>query len=116
MGYFPHVPGFEACTDCHDAHELEVKTDQCFTCHAGLEDVKDIRMSDVDYDGDGDATTGLYYEIANIKDALYPAMQAYANDVVGMGIVYNSHAYPYFFVDTNGNGVADPDESNYGNR
>jgi len=116
VGYFPHVPGFEACTDCHDAHELEVKTDQCFTCHAGLEDVKDIRMSDVDYDGDGDATTGLYHEIANIKDALYPAMQAYANDVVGMGIVYNSHAYPYFFVDTNGNGVADPDESNYGNR
>ena len=35
VGYFEHVQGYPSCTDCHDAHELEVKTDNCFTCHAG---------------------------------------------------------------------------------
>ena len=52
-GYFEHAVGFQSCTDCHDAHELEVKADACFTCHAGAEDVSDIRMSAVDFDGDG---------------------------------------------------------------
>ncbi len=100
VGYFPHVPGFEACTDCHDAHELEVMTDNCFTCHAGLESVEDIRMSTDDYDGDGDTTVGLYHEIANLKDALYVAMQAYSEANADTDvIVYNSHAYPYFFND-----------------
>ncbi|MFQ5576626.1 MAG: hypothetical protein ACE5G8_06510 [Anaerolineae bacterium] len=31
-------------------------------------------------------------------------------------IVYEAHSYPYFFADTNGNGEADADEANYGNR
>ena len=30
--------------------------------------------------------------------------------------MYDSHAYPYFFVDTNGDGEATPDEANYGNQ
>jgi hypothetical protein len=62
-GYFEHVDGFASCIDCHDAHELEVKTENCFTCHAGVEDVKDIRKSEVDFDGDGDTTEGLYGEV-----------------------------------------------------
>ena len=37
VGKFAHVPGFTNCTNCHATHELEVKTDQCFTCHAGVE-------------------------------------------------------------------------------
>ena len=64
VGYNEHVEGFATCTDCHDAHELEVKTENCFTCHAGVEDVKDIRKSEVDYDGDGDVEEGIYGEIA----------------------------------------------------
>jgi hypothetical protein len=51
-----------------------------------------------------------------MSDALYAAMQDYAANTVGTGIVYDSHAYPYFFMDTNGNGEADPDEANYGNQ
>ena len=100
VGYFEHVPGFQACTDCHDAHELEVKSEDCFTCHAGLENVEDIRMSTADYDGDGDTTVGLYYEIVNLKDALYVAMQAYSDANAGTDtIVYNPARYPYFFND-----------------
>jgi hypothetical protein len=113
-GYFEHVEGFQACTDCHDAHELEVKTDTCFTCHAGAEDVKDIRITEVDYDGDGDLEEGVYYEVAALRDALYAAMQDYAANA-GAPILYDSHAYPYFFNDTNGNGESDPGEAIFPN-
>jgi len=51
-----------------------------------------------DWDGDGDTTEGVY-GVATIKEALYAAMQVYANDTVGTGIVCNSHSYPYFFTD-----------------
>ena len=115
VGYFPHTEGFETCTDCHDAHELEVKTDSCFTCHAGAEDVKDIRISEVDYDGDGDVEEGLYGEIMTLKEALYAAMQTYAANTAGAPILYDSHAYPYFFNDTDGDGESGPGEAIYPN-
>ena len=100
VGYFEHVAGFQSCTDCHDAHELEVKTAACFTCHAGAEAVEDIRMSAVDYDGDGDVAEGLYGEVAALKEALYGAMQAYSASTAGVdSIVYDGHSYPYFFTD-----------------
>jgi len=99
-GYFEHVEGFASCIDCHDAHELEVKTENCFTCHAGVEDVKDIRKSEVDFDGDGDTTEGLYGEVDTLRDSLYAAMQAYSASAAGVdGIVYDAHSYPYFFTD-----------------
>ena len=34
----------------------------------------------------------------------------------GKPIVYDAEAYPYFFVDTNGNGTADKDEAKFPNR
>jgi len=44
-------------------------------------------------------------------------MQAYAADTAGTeNIVYDSHSYPYFFLDTNGNGEPDPDEAAFPNR
>ena len=112
-GYFPHTEGFESCTDCHDAHELEVKTVSCFLCHGGADEVKDIRKSEVDFDGDGDVTEGLYGEIATLKDALYEAIQAYGS--VGAPIIYDSHAYPYFFNDNDGDGESGPGEAIYPN-
>ncbi len=42
-------------------------------------------------------------------------MQAYAAANT-TPIVYESHSYPYFFADLDGNGEATPDEANYGNR
>ena len=51
-----------------------------------------------------------------MRDDLYVAMQAYATESVGTGVVYDSHSHPYFFIDTNGNGEVDADEVNSGNR
>ena len=101
-------------------HTLEVKLEECSPCHTGasqVEDLKNIRMqgSAVDYDGDGDIEEGIYYEIEGLQGVLYGAIQAYASDA-GVAVVYDSHAYPYFFIDTNANGEPDEDEANYGNK
>lgn len=115
LGKFNHVPGFDNCTDCHNTHELEVKTEACFTCHAGVETVQDIRgpLSTADYDGDGDVTEGIAGEIATYSDKLYAAMQEYATSVIGKAIIYNPNAYPYFFEDTDGNGEINGEEGAY---
>jgi hypothetical protein len=91
----------------------------CSACHTDVEskeDLHDIRMAETDFDGDGDTDEGLTGEISTLYDALYAAIQAYADETVGTPIVYDGHAYPYFFVDTNGNGEADEDEASYGNK
>jgi hypothetical protein len=116
VGFFEHVDGFVACTDCHDAHELEVKTNTCFTCHGGVDDVKDIRVSEVDFDGDGDVEEGIYGEIATLKEALYAALQAYAANTAGAPLIYDSSAYPYFFNDNDGDGFTTPGEAIYPNQ
>ena len=112
---FAHVEGYDTCVKCHDAHSLELKYDKCVTCHTGATDkaaLKNIRMkgSLEDYDGDGNVTEGLYYEVDGLRVKLYQAIQAYATNVSGKGIVYNPAANPYWFIDDNGNGVADPAE------
>jgi hypothetical protein len=91
-----HVAGFDNCIACHGEHGLTLRVDECATCH-GTTDVETIRMSDVDYDGDGDAEEGIAEEVATLREALYAAMQDYATEVVGTGIVYDAHSYPYFF-------------------
>lgn len=73
-----------------------------------MDDPEKIRLSlKEDYDGDGDATEGLAGEVETYKEKLYAAIQAYAKDVAGVGIVYNPVAYPYFFADADGDGKAD---------
>ena len=116
----PGIASYDACTECHNTHELEVKVDKCSTCHLGITtnaDLKNIRGafggnqgSNVDYDGDGSKTEGIYGEIDTMAAKLYAAMQLYATNIVGTPIAYNANAYPYFFVDANGNGVVDADE------
>ena len=117
---FAHVKGLDTCTACHDPHSLEVKVEVCTACHTDVathEDLHDIRMngSASDYDGDGDVAESISDEIAGLQEILYPAMQAYAN-AAGVPIVYDSHTYPYFVKDNNGNGQADEDELNRNNR
>jgi hypothetical protein len=114
VGRNEHVEGYVSCTECHDAHALEVKVDACSTCHTGIEEPEEIRESDTDFDGDGDVEEGIAGEIATLHEALNAAMQAKAS-AAEAPIVYDSHAYPYFFNDTNGNGEPDEDEVNYGN-
>lgn len=118
LGRNEHVPKFDSCIECHDTHALEVVFEDCAECHAnveGLADLGNIRESEVDYDGDGDVEEGIKGEIDTMHEALLIAMQEYAA-ANGAPIVYDSHAYPYFFADTNGDGVADPEEANYGNQ
>jgi hypothetical protein len=92
-----HVEPYSQCTQCHSTHGLQVKVEDCSTCHADIEEPQDIRMATTDFDGDGDTTEGMAGEIATLYEALYAAMQDYATNVVGTGIVYDAHAYPYFF-------------------
>jgi len=115
---FSHITGYNACITCHNPHSLEVDLEACHTCHTGKKNPKDIRYygSFVDYDGDGDMTEGIYYEIKGLQKKLYTAIKKYARNIVGSPIAYDSHTYPYFFYDTNGNGQTDQDEANYGNR
>ena len=97
-GRHEHVEGYDNCIACHGEHGLTLKVDACATCH-GTTDVETIRMSDVDYDGDGDAEEGIAEEVATLREALYASMQDYATNVVGTGIEYNAHRYPYFFTE-----------------
>jgi hypothetical protein len=114
-GRFMHVQGFQTCLDCHDAHGLEIEAKTCAGCHK-VEKPKDIRMSPTDFDGDGNTTEGIAGEVETMREVLYAAILKYAAEKVGTPIVYHPYAYPYFFIDTNGNGVADPEEANFGNR
>jgi len=108
-GRLEHRPNFDSCTECHDSHKLEVKTEICAFCHGSGKDPKDYRISVPDFDGDGNTGEGLAAEIDTIHEALYAAIQSYAATVVGTPILH-AGSYPYFFIDTNGNGQADEGE------
>ena len=117
---FTHVQGLDTCIDCHDQHSLDVRIEVCADCHAGIqnaEDLRNVRMagSAPDCDGDGDVLEGIAGEIETLQAALYAAMQAYATKA-GVPIVYDSHSHPYFFIDTNGDGKADPNEAKSANK
>ena len=117
-GLFDHA-NVNSCTDCHSAHNLQVQWEGCTECHEEVEskeDLENIRYFFTDYDGDGDDEEGVAFEIDHLIEQLYPAMQAYALETIGTGILYDSHSYPYFFVDTNGNGEIDEGEVNRDNR
>jgi hypothetical protein len=123
VGRNEHVGAFNSCTECHNTHMLEVEVEECSDCHEDVEtkaDLQAIRFAEddeveVDFDGDGDIVEGIYGEIDTMRAALYAAIQAYATNTVGSGILYDSHSYPYFFNDLNGNGELDADEANGGN-
>ncbi len=131
--FFTHVEGYTACHQCHDPHTLELKLDECATCHSNpvladgggvvvdlqtTEDLKQNRMpgSQVDYDGDGDITEGMPFELEGLREKLLEALQLYAEEVSGTPIVYDSAAYPYFFIDTDGDGEVDGDEAAFPNQ
>ena len=99
------------CKDCHDVHALEPKVETCKGCH-GTDKVEEIRApgDEVDYDGDGNTTEGMKGEIETLAEALYAQIQAYATEKAGAGIVYNSAAYPYFFLDKDGDGKPDTND------
>ncbi|MHC4959853.1 MAG: Ig-like domain-containing protein [Planctomycetota bacterium] len=119
---FAHVPGLENCQECHDAHTQQIRVNVCAQCHAGVAstaDLHDIRMKSSatrDYDGDGNLTEGLYFELDTLRGMLLTAIKAYAEEVITKKICYDSHSYPYWFNDTDGDGNCSEGEANYGNQ
>jgi hypothetical protein len=111
-----HVPRYNTCTECHSTHALEVEVQSCGDCHEGVEtreDLRDIRVSEIDYDGDGDADEGVFYEVDTMRDVLLAAIQEYAANTAGLPIIYSSARFPYWFGDLNGNGQIDEGEGPY---
>lgn len=124
-GQFEHVRSANTCIECHDPHQLEIEVETCADCHENVEseeDVRLIRMTDedevelIDYDGDGNMEEPIADEIASFQEALFASLQAYALETTGVGIAYDAHAHPYFYIDTNANGLADAEEVNRDNR
>jgi xanthosine utilization system XapX-like protein len=119
---FRHVDGLNTCVGCHDPHSLEVKVETCGTCHAGVstrDDLKNIRMMasrNQDYDGDGNHTEGIYFEMEGLRDRLFSAIRAYTSGEGFGAVCYASPTYPYWFKDTDDDGQCDTDETVFANR
>lgn len=115
-GPFRHVQGADTCIACHDVHTLKVETDDCLSCHRGVEDLAAIRMRHTDFDGDADNAGGIQTEIKGLHARLNDAIQTYAADIAGTPIGYAKGTFPYFFTDTNGDGEISKDEAVFPNR
>jgi hypothetical protein len=99
VGYNAQHP-LNKCTDCHDAHQLNVMVDACAKCHPGVKDPTTIRMATdkTDWNGNGDVKEPIQKEISTFQDRLYAAIQKYATGTSKTPIVYSADAYPYYFV------------------
>ena len=118
-GYYEHDEDSTTCRDCHNRHTVYTTVQACNLCHREVKNKKDfakIRRSKADFDGDGDVKEGIAEEVKSLHGELLAAVQSYAAKVAGKPIGYDSHQYPYFFTDKDGNGTIDPGEANYGNR
>jgi hypothetical protein len=129
---------FDTCVQCHmgtmgadpnNGHNvMSPNPADCVGCHGqdisqpypGADPAKfmfsGIRPGNMpDYDGDGNIGESLKSEIQGLEAALYAQIQIYGF-AIGKPIIYDSHTYPYFFNDTNGNGQVNPGEAIYPNR
>lgn len=119
IGRFQHKEPYTTCTTCHATHSLAVKVNDCVACHKEVTDkasLQTIRTGKIDRDGNGDINEGVAQEIERLRGRLLAAIQDYAKSVADNPVVYDSHTYPYFFKDTNKDGVADKDEAKFPNR
>jgi hypothetical protein len=93
VGKFYH--GFDTCITCHDPHTLQVEVDKCSACHFGastIEGVRNIRLSKIDYDGDGDISEGLSGEIETLQEKLLVMIRLSAATTEGAGLIaYNGN-------------------------
>jgi hypothetical protein len=118
---FPHTEGLDTCLSCHATHALDVKVAICGSCHKSVTDAQQLTTirtegSLVDFDGDGNLSEGIAVEVDGVREVLYSAIQDYAANTAGTPIVYDAQTYPYFFIDTNGNGQVDQGENAFQNQ
>lgn len=123
-GQWPHseTATNNNCTNCHNPgstqHTFDVNENiaYCLQCHPGVTTVFEIRVgSDKDYNGNGDNTEPLRDELQPIAADLLVEIQKTAR-ANGKPLCYEEHSYPYWFNDTNDNGVCDPGEAIFPNR
>jgi hypothetical protein len=117
--FFEHTAELRMCPDCHDPHSLQVDPQACSPCHLDVVDYGDlrgIRTHTQDYDGDGNTREGVAAELQSLHEALYAAIQDYAQTVIGTPIVYSLGDFPYFVIDTDGDGEVDEAEVGFANR
>lgn len=105
-----HPAEQQDCKGCHmrganNDHTFLPLVADCTGCHTGAS-FETLSGSPADN----------YTAITTLQPELLDDIQDWADTVIGMGIVYDPVAYPYWFFDTNGNRVADAGEANFGNR
>jgi hypothetical protein len=101
-GLYSHATGYETCVDCHNPHTLWVTAENCQACHINAPDVarlRNIRMSEVDYDGDGDIDEGISGEIKTMQSRLLETIQLYAHLTKELDDIAYEDRNPYFFDD-----------------
>lgn len=118
-------PGGDGCNSCHSGkntqHSFQVADNfaACTPCHQSAGEAADIRgfsRQSKDYDGDGSTSEPLGGELDGLAARVLASMHATVVAAGGTGICYDAHTYPYFFIDTNGNGACDGGaEANFGN-
>lgn len=138
-----HGGRFNDCIQCHmsakvvaEEHNWTMRThnvaeplkENCVPCHGndisqsskGADpekfDFEQIRPGNIpDYDGDGNTRESLKEEIQGLETALYAQIQAYSLASQGVRAVYDGNTNPYWFKDTNNNGIVDSGEGTSAN-
>jgi hypothetical protein len=105
-----HPAAQQDCKGCHmrganNDHTFNPLLGDCTICHSGAS-----------FETLSGSPGDNYNAITALQPELLDDIQDWAETVIGMGIVYDPSAYPYWFFDTDGDRVTDPDEVNFGNR
>jgi len=141
--YPNHLGRFTTCVQCHmsskvvdEEHNWTMEThnvaeplkENCVPCHGNdisqpikggdpkQFDFEKIRPGNIpDYDADGNVAESLKDEILGLENALYEQIKTYSLAVQGSRALYDGNTYPYWFKDTNGNGILDAGEATSAN-